>query len=88
MPLIRTSIRRTFLGRQAACDVDAKIRKRREKVLIVAAHRVTPVVVFTPRFIVVPCPLTEGSHDPWQVMGVFARHVFLYECKLSPWRGR
>ena len=79
--------RHTFLGCQAACDVDVEIWKRREKVLIVAAHRVTPVVVFSPRFIVLPCPVTEGSHNPRQAMGVFARHVFLHDRKLSPCAG-
>ena len=79
--------RHALLGCQAACNVDVEIRKRREKFLIVATHRITPLMVFTPRFVVVPCPLTKGSHDPGQVVGVFARNVFLYERELSTGAG-
>ena len=43
----------------------------------------TAFMVFAPGFITVPCPLTEGRHDPRQVVGVFARHVFLYKSELS-----
>jgi hypothetical protein len=37
-------------------------------------------MVFTPRFVVIPCPVTKGGPDSWQVVGVFATHVFFYEC--------
>jgi hypothetical protein len=72
-----------ILSGQAMRDVDVEIGKRDKEALIVAMHRVTPLMMFTPRFILIPCPATERSHDPRQVVGVFSTHMFLDERKLS-----
>src|SRR5690349_20832417 len=69
--------RHAFFGREAAGDLDAQIRKRGEEVLVVAAHRVTPLMMFAPRFIVVPCTAAKGGHDPGQVVRVLSTDVFL-----------
>ena len=71
--------RHAFFGREAAGDLDAQIRKRGEEVLVVAAHRVTPLMMFAPRFIVVPCTAAKGGHDPGQVVRVLSTDVFLHE---------
>ncbi len=69
-----------ILGCKAVDDVDMEIWKRGEEVLIIAMHCVRPLMVFTPRFVVIPCPVTKGGHDSWQVVGVFATYVFFYDC--------
>src|SRR6266496_5539405 len=71
------------LGRQAARDIDLEIGQRGEEALVVAVNRVPTLVVLTPRLIVIAGPVTEGRHDSWQVVGVFAPHVLLDERHLS-----
>jgi hypothetical protein len=75
--------RHALLGGEVAGDADMEIWERREKALIISVDRVTPFVVLSPRFIVIRCPVTKRSHDPCQVMSVFASHVFLYERELG-----
>ena len=74
----------TLVGCDAVRDFDVEIGKRREKVSVVTAHRVMPLMVFGPRFIVVPCAAAERGHDPGQVMSVLATDVFLDERLLRP----
>jgi len=66
-----------ILSCQSVHYVDVEIGKRNEQILIVAANCDTTVMVFTPRFIVVPRLLAKGGHDSWQVVGIFSMHVLL-----------
>jgi hypothetical protein len=46
-------------------------------------HRVAPLMVFSPRLIVITSLLTKGRHNSWQVVSVFATHVFFHQRQMS-----
>ena len=46
-------------------------------------YRLTPLVVFTPRLIIVPGLLAECCHYPGQVVSVLSTYMFFDERNLS-----
>src|SRR5262249_22019656 len=64
-------------ARMRALDVDAQSRYGLQQFLIEPAHLIAADIMRAPRLVIVLCARAKGTHDAFEVMGIFMPHVLI-----------